>query len=185
MSLINTMLQQVSSYGSGQPGRPLGGGMPGRTVDDPRLVGIGGIDPGTTVKDRPLGFAGGRPEVPLPPDASSTLFVEGLPANCTRREVARIFLLGSIILFGISFVLFSSPCAFFVQFVPSLVYTDIFRPFVGYKEVRLVSKESRHVSLPSFWCTFNIQLVFIFYFLFLTMIISVCLFSILLMILFC
>jgi len=25
--------------------------------------------------------------------------------------------------------------------------TDIFRPFVGYKEVRLVSKESRHVSL--------------------------------------
>ncbi|XP_024029775.1 RNA-binding protein 1 [Morus notabilis] len=100
---------QVSSYGSGQPGRPLGGGMPGRTVDDPRLVGIGGIDPGTTVKDRPLGFSGGRPEVPLPPDASSTLFVEGLPANCTRREVAHIF-----------------------------------RPFVGYKEVRLVSKESRH-----------------------------------------
>lgn len=25
-------------------------------------------------------------------------------------------------------------------------FLDIFRPFVGYKEVRLVSKESRHVS---------------------------------------
>ncbi|XP_051121813.1 RNA-binding protein 2-like isoform X3 [Andrographis paniculata] len=41
--------------------------------------------------------------------ASSTLFVEGLPANCTRRDVSHIF-----------------------------------RPFVGYKEVRLVTKESRH-----------------------------------------
>ncbi|PKI57453.1 hypothetical protein CRG98_022104 [Punica granatum] len=51
----------------------------------------------------------GRENVPLPPDASSTLFVEGLPADSTRREVAHIF-----------------------------------RPFVGYKEVRLVTKESKH-----------------------------------------
>jgi hypothetical protein len=50
------------------------------------------MDPGTTVKDRTMGYGGGRSEVPLPPDASSTLFVEGLPANCTRREVARILL---------------------------------------------------------------------------------------------
>lgn len=98
MSLTNTMFQQVSSFGSGQPPRPLTGGVPGRAVDDPRLVGMGGIDPGTAVKDRALGFAGGRPEVPLPPDASSTLFVEGLPANCTRREVARILLWGTVII---------------------------------------------------------------------------------------
>jgi hypothetical protein len=26
----------------------------------------------------------------LPPDASSTLFVDGLPQDCTRREAARI-----------------------------------------------------------------------------------------------
>lgn len=26
----------------------------------------------------------------LPPDASNTLYVEGLPSNCSRREVARI-----------------------------------------------------------------------------------------------
>ncbi|GLT73580.1 hypothetical protein SLA2020_454270 [Shorea laevis] len=100
---------QVSSYGGGQSARSIGGGISSRAVDDPRIVGIGSMDPGTTVKDRTLGYGGGRSEVPLPPDASSTLFVEGLPANCTRREVAHIF-----------------------------------RPFVGYKEVRLVSKESRH-----------------------------------------
>ncbi|KAH7538272.1 RNA-binding protein 1 [Ziziphus jujuba] len=100
---------QISSYGGGQSARTLGGAIPSRSVDDPRIVGIGGVDPGATVKDRNLGFGSARPEVPLPPDATSTLFVEGLPANCTRREVAHIF-----------------------------------RPFVGYKEVRLVSKESRH-----------------------------------------
>ncbi|KAK8600855.1 hypothetical protein V6N12_050703 [Hibiscus sabdariffa] len=51
----------------------------------------------------------GRDTVPLPADASNTLFVEGLPPDSTRREVAHIF-----------------------------------RPFVGYKEVRLVSKEYKH-----------------------------------------
>ncbi|GMY07575.1 RNA-binding protein 2-like isoform X1 [Fagus crenata] len=100
---------QVSSYGGGQSARTISGGISGRAVDDPRIVGIGSMDPGTNVKDRSMAFGSGRSEVPLPPDASSTLFVEGLPPNCTRREVAHIF-----------------------------------RPFVGYKEVRLVSKESRH-----------------------------------------
>ncbi|XP_075520803.1 RNA-binding protein 2-like [Primulina tabacum] len=50
-----------------------------------------------------------REIIPLPPDASGTLYTEGLPPNSTRREVAHIF-----------------------------------RPFVGYKEVRLVRKESKH-----------------------------------------
>ena len=38
--------------------------------------------------------------------------------------------------------------AFFQTFisVPLLDVVDIFRPFVGYKEVRLVSKEARQVS---------------------------------------
>lgn len=96
---------QLSAYGGGDSGRPMSGGL----ADDPRSGGIRGMDPRATGKDRSLGFGGGRPEVSLPADASSTLFVEGLPANCTRREVSHIF-----------------------------------RPFVGYKEVRLVSKESRH-----------------------------------------
>ncbi|KAH0661389.1 hypothetical protein KY284_026320 [Solanum tuberosum] len=34
-----------------------------------------------------VGMVGGKPEATLPPDASSTLFVEGLPADCTRREI--------------------------------------------------------------------------------------------------
>ncbi|XVE58319.1 hypothetical protein DITRI_Ditri04bG0160700 [Diplodiscus trichospermus] len=100
---------QLSSYGGSQSARPMSGGMLGRSVDDPRMVGVGGVDPGHTIKERTLGFGGGRPEPPLPPDASSTLFVEGLPSDCTCREVSHIF-----------------------------------RPFVGYKEVRLVTKEPRH-----------------------------------------
>ncbi|KAH7864837.1 hypothetical protein Vadar_034466 [Vaccinium darrowii] len=40
------------------------------------------------VKRLSVGLEGGRTEHPFPP-ASSTLFVEGLPANCTCREVSR------------------------------------------------------------------------------------------------
>ncbi|XAR71606.1 hypothetical protein NMG60_11017963 [Bertholletia excelsa] len=100
---------QLSSYGGGDPARPLSGGLSGHPVDDPRVIGIGSSDTAISSKSRTMGLGSGRPELPLPPDASSTLFVEGLPANCTRREVSHIF-----------------------------------RPFVGYKEVRLVTKESRH-----------------------------------------
>ncbi|MCO5551363.1 hypothetical protein L7F22_004865 [Adiantum nelumboides] len=55
--------------------------------------------------DGPTARAGYRP---LPADASPTLFVEGIPIECTRREVAHIF-----------------------------------RPFRGFKEVRIVQKESK------------------------------------------
>ncbi|XP_042057443.1 RNA-binding protein 1-like isoform X1 [Salvia splendens] len=101
---------QMPSYAS-ESGRSMSSGLGGHHhVDDPRALGIVGSNPAAAAaaKNRSLGV-GGRPEIPLPPDASSTLFVEGLPANCTRREVSHIF-----------------------------------RPFVGYKEVRLVTKESRH-----------------------------------------
>ncbi|XP_061352444.1 RNA-binding protein 1-like [Gastrolobium bilobum] len=99
---------QVSSYGPGQSTRTFGGRVPSRSIDDSHVTSIGGVDRGTNAKDKILGFSSGRDDYSLPPDATSTLFVEGLPSNCTRREVAHIF-----------------------------------RPFVGYKEVRLVSKESR------------------------------------------
>lgn len=36
------------------------------------------------------GMTRSRELVPLPPDASSTLYIEGLPPDCTKREVARI-----------------------------------------------------------------------------------------------
>ncbi|RZS10296.1 hypothetical protein BHM03_00041497 [Ensete ventricosum] len=77
--------------------------MTARPVDDQRVMGVAGMDRS--------GYGGGRLEPPLPPDASNTLFVEGLPSDCTRREVSHIF-----------------------------------RPFVGFQEVRLVTKDSRHVS---------------------------------------
>lgn len=79
----------MPSYAS-ESGRPMSSGLGGHHhVDDPRMLGMGGSDPAAAAKGRPVGV-GGRPEIPLPPDASSTLFVEGLPANCTRREVSRI-----------------------------------------------------------------------------------------------
>ncbi|XP_068650781.1 RNA-binding protein 1-like [Aristolochia californica] len=100
---------QISSHGAGDSGRAVTGGMTGRPVDDPRMMASGAFDPGMGGVRQNLVFGGGKPDQPLPPDASNTLFVEGFPANCTRREVSHIF-----------------------------------RPFVGFKEVRLVTKESRH-----------------------------------------
>ncbi|KAG6478385.1 hypothetical protein ZIOFF_061827 [Zingiber officinale] len=85
----------VSAYPGGEPVRTVSGGISGHPVDDRRMLAVGGLD------SRSVGY-GGRPEPPLPPDASNTLFVEGVPANY------------------------------------------IFRPFVGFREVRLVNKESRH-----------------------------------------
>ncbi|TVU04710.1 hypothetical protein EJB05_47841 [Eragrostis curvula] len=101
----------------------MGAGMAGYPVDDRRMMGVVGMD------GRGMGY-GARPEPPLPPDASSTLYIEGLPANCTRREVSLLFLSSSM------------PSWCFGSL--TLASADIFRPFVGFREVRLVNKESRH-----------------------------------------
>lgn len=87
----NLMCQKISTYGGGESARIMSGGIAAHPTDDPRILGIGGSDP-VGAKGRAMGVGGGRTEVPLPPDASSTLYVEGLPANCTRREVSRILL---------------------------------------------------------------------------------------------
>lgn len=89
LKLTIRYIQPMSTYSGGQSARPISG-VPSRPVDDPRIVGIGSLDPGATVKDRTMGLGSGRPEATLPPDATSTLFVEGLPSDCTRREVSRI-----------------------------------------------------------------------------------------------
>lgn len=86
------MFQQVCSNGAGQSTRTIGGVVSNRPVEDSYVHSIGGVDPATTAKDKALGLSGGRAEHLLPPDATNTLFVEGLPSNCTRREVARILL---------------------------------------------------------------------------------------------
>ncbi|KAK1404001.1 RNA-binding protein 2 [Heracleum sosnowskyi] len=92
--------------------RVAGSGRPAHTLDDHVTVG----QPRDILRDLPdvkhpvdAMPRPGHEILPLPRDASSTLYIEGLPANSTRREVAHIF-----------------------------------RPFVGYKEVRLVSKQSKH-----------------------------------------
>lgn len=122
---------ETSGYGVSGVGREIGGGgMHSLPYLDPSAINRGGIrslplpDPILMNRGGPNGRPiqmdhhspadmmmgrGGRETLPLPADASSTLYIEGLPPNCTRREVAHIF-----------------------------------RPFVGYKEVRLVSKESKH-----------------------------------------
>ncbi|CAL0328581.1 unnamed protein product [Lupinus luteus] len=97
-----------------------GGRFPGYPLADPSVMGChGGDGRDLTPNGRGVNYGSqlsvdavyrpGPETIPLPPDASSTLYVEGLPSDCTKREVAHIF-----------------------------------RPFVGYREVRLVSKESKH-----------------------------------------
>lgn len=97
MPYIVYMFQQVSSYGAGQSARTFGGAVSNRSVDDSYSHSIRGVDPNpiTTAKEKPLGLSSGRAERLLPPDATNTLYVEGLPSNCTRREVARILLFDS------------------------------------------------------------------------------------------
>lgn len=85
------VLQQIQSYGAGSgpgPGaesiRPAAGGNAGYPVEDRPMMAGGGMEA------RNIGFGGGMPEPPLPPDASNTLFIEGIPTDCARREVSRI-----------------------------------------------------------------------------------------------
>ncbi|KAJ0085060.1 hypothetical protein Patl1_08100 [Pistacia atlantica] len=109
---------EASALGGARSGRGVSGGMAGIPVADgvsgrPGIIGRDMVlnGPSRDLDDRLPVETMARPDretLPLPPDASNTLYVEGLPPDTTRREVAHIF-----------------------------------RPFVGYKEVRLVSKESK------------------------------------------
>ncbi|CAI9768487.1 unnamed protein product [Fraxinus pennsylvanica] len=116
----------------------MSGGLGGNhRVDDPRVTKIRASDT-LVAASWTMGMGGERPEISLPPDATNTLFVEGLPVNCTRKEVSRI----------LSFVEKVFLCFLLIFTVKCLLLMglkDIFRPFVGYKESMLVAKESRHV----------------------------------------
>ncbi|KAK8643142.1 hypothetical protein V6N13_012451 [Hibiscus sabdariffa] len=108
---------EASTFGGSRRG--VGGAMPAHPISDPPVMGrLGSAAPDLSPNGQNVGFSGqlpvdamarpGRDTIPLPPDASNTLYVEGFPPDSTRREVAHIF-----------------------------------RPFVGYEAVRLVSKEPR------------------------------------------
>lgn len=118
----------------GVPGGAGFGGLP-PSLDDPVLMGQRqgglGIDPALAGKsasnpefysartDASLRLPDSTTSDPssrlpdhLKPDGSSnTIFIEGLPADCTRREVAHIF-----------------------------------RPFIGYKQIRVIHKEPRRTD---------------------------------------
>ncbi|XP_022860019.1 RNA-binding protein 2-like [Olea europaea var. sylvestris] len=93
--------EESTHYGGIGLGRSGGGGGPALPVHDRIVTGRpGGGGPKPTPNGSGLGFGGPLPvdtivrpreTLPLPPDASSTLYIEGLPPNSTRREVAHIF----------------------------------------------------------------------------------------------
>lgn len=105
-------LRQVPSFTSGEGGstfgvgmgRPVGGGgLPGMPISDPGAIGRPGpVGSDIASNGRAMGYGNqlpldamprpGRDTVPLPPDASNTLYVEGLPSDSKRREVARILI---------------------------------------------------------------------------------------------
>lgn len=85
----------------GQAGRMVGldVGMGGR----PASVGMNGVSQETDVMRGSIDI--------LPPDASATLFVDGLPLDCSRREAARIHQDPSWCFFSFCFLAFMlMPC---------------------------------------------------------------------------
>ncbi|MED6185906.1 DNA-binding protein jumonji/rbp2/SMCY [Stylosanthes scabra] len=91
---------ETSTIGNVGLGRGVGG-LPGPSLPDSNVMGRPGGGPHDIARNGRNANYGGQlpvdavsrpgPEtVPLPPDASSTLYVEGLPSDSTRREVARI-----------------------------------------------------------------------------------------------
>ncbi len=118
LHLFFSFLFQMSYGGGGLGGNDLGMGpglgLPGGGVgnmgplslvglpDEPPILGPGGrmvgLDGGMGGRAGGLNLNGVAAEADalrgnvdvLPPDASSTLFVDGLPQDCSRREAARI-----------------------------------------------------------------------------------------------
>lgn len=103
------ILKQLSSITSGEASAISGSGLPRAaavgmhglpTVDPAGSILSGNGAPELAPNGRSVNFGGqlpvdavnrpGSETVPLPPDATPTLYVEGLPPDSTRREVARI-----------------------------------------------------------------------------------------------
>lgn len=93
--------REANALGGAGFGRGIGGGMSGLPIADSAVMTrprSAGLDLASNGRD--VGFVRQRPEdriarsdremAHLPPDASNTLYVEGFPPDCSRREVARI-----------------------------------------------------------------------------------------------
>lgn len=92
---------EASVIGGTGSGRAFRGGISSLpTSDNAVLSRRGDVVPDLVRNGRSIGLVDqlpvdeiarpGREIAPLPPDASNTLYVEGLPPDSTRREVARI-----------------------------------------------------------------------------------------------
>ncbi|KAG8381781.1 hypothetical protein BUALT_Bualt05G0008300 [Buddleja alternifolia] len=80
---------------------------------------------------------------PVPAAESNVLFVDGLPTDCTRRELGRI--LAVLVTFYV-FLSFSGKKASLFEFAALVLVVpniDLFRPFIGFRELRVVHKEPR------------------------------------------
>lgn len=78
---------KMSPYIGGTSARSVDRGYKGNPVDVSDL----GSNPARRNDSLSMTLDGGRPRNSLPPDASRTLFVQGLPMDCTRREVSHLF----------------------------------------------------------------------------------------------
>ncbi|KAJ8448808.1 hypothetical protein Cgig2_011429 [Carnegiea gigantea] len=65
--------------------------------------------------------------LPVSPGESNILFVDGLPTDCTRREVGRIL------------------CVTLQNCICCYIFY-IFRPFIGFKDIKVIHKVPRRVS---------------------------------------
>lgn len=96
--------REASAMGGAGFARGIGGGMSGLPIADsavmtrPRSAGLDLPSNGRDVsfvrqrqEDRIT--SSDREMAHLPPDATNTLYVEGFPPDCSRREVARILLM--------------------------------------------------------------------------------------------
>lgn len=79
----------------------------------------------------------------IPPDATNSLYIDGVPNDATDREVGRKY--------PNSLNLYPSGHQFFKKYrcfpqipnIPFLTFLDVFRPFPGYICARLISKETK------------------------------------------
>jgi len=127
-------MKQLTSFNSGEAsaigGVGLGrgvGGLPRHSLTDPAVMGHPGGGHDLARNGRNVNYGGqltvdaasmpGPETVPLPPDASSTLYVEGLPSDSTRREVARILLVLSYCLRIVSSHIHTFNCALSASFI--------------------------------------------------------------------
>lgn len=91
---------EASSFGGVALGRAVGGGISSLQMADAMIGRAGATARDLAPNGRSVGLSSPLPGdgasrssqeiLSLPPDASSTLYVEGLPPDCTKREVARI-----------------------------------------------------------------------------------------------